>query len=162
MITMNFSGFFDRDAVMKAVGKANRQILNQMGRKVRSTAQKSLIYSDKPSRPGQPPHAHKSRIRTRVSRKTGKVRKRSVSFLREFLFYAYEFDKQDVVVGPAKLNSTIDSRALLALEEGGTSRVPAEGGKTRTVTIRKRPYMKPALMTTLPDFPKMWANSVRA
>lgn len=163
-IKMKFKlDFFDRDAVLKAVGKANVKILNEAGRKIRATAQKSLVYAEGPSSPGSPPHAHKSRKKTRTSKKTGKTRTRSVSFLREFLYYKYDFATRSVVVGPEKLNSTVDSSALHALEEGGTSRVPAgPGGKTRSVTIRPRPFMRPAMNSNLPDFRNMWKNSVRS
>ena len=162
-VKFNFSGFFDRDAVLKAVKAADRKILNDTGRKIRSTAQKSIKYADGVSSPGSPPHGHKTRKITRTSKSTGKTRTRSVSFLREFLYYKYDFATRSVVVGPEKLNSTVDSSALRSLEEGGVSRVSSKGGKgTKSVTIRSRPYMKPALNANLPDFVGMWRNSVRS
>jgi hypothetical protein len=161
-VKFNFSGFFDRKAVLKAVNAADRKILNEVGRKVRSTAQKSIKYADGPSAPGSAPHGHKTRQITRKSKKTGKSRTRNVSYLREFLYYKYDFATRSVVVGPERLDSTVDPSALRALEEGGVSRVSAPGGKTRSVQIRKRPYMKPALDSNLPDFTRMWHNSVRS
>jgi hypothetical protein len=160
-----YRGFFDRDAVLSAVGKAGRKNLNDAGRAIRKQAQRSLRYADGPSSPGSPPHAHRTRQKKRgTSRKTGKALKpRMVSYLREFLYYKFDFTTRSVVVGPEKLSSTVDSGSMRALEEGGTSRVTSGGGggKTRTVTIRPRPYMKPALASNIPQFRRMWANSVR-
>ena len=158
-----FRGFFDRDAVLNAVGKATRKNLNDAGRAIRKTAQKSLRYATGPSSPGSPPHAHRSRAKRRgVSKKTGKTLKpRMVSYLREFLYYKFDFVTRSVVVGPEKLNSTVDSGSMRALEEGGTARVKGGFARTRAVTIRRRPYMKPALQSNIPQFRAMWANSVR-
>ncbi len=153
-------GFFDREAVMKAVGRAKVKIFNDYGRKVRARAQKSLVYSDGPSAAGQPPHAHRSRIRKRVSKSTGKVRTRSVSFLREFLFYKYDSQSGSVVIGPERLNTTVDPSALPALEFGGSSTIKTHGKKKR-VSIAPRPFMHPAAKEEQPGLPVMWRDSVR-
>lgn len=154
-------GFFDREAVIKAVGRATSAIFNEFGRLVRKTAQKSLVYGDKPAPPGSPPTAHKSRTRTRVSKSTGKVRKRVVSFLREFITYKYDKTTKSVVIGPERLGSTVDPAALRALEYSGTSTIRANG-KRKRVTIRARPFMRPAAAAELPTLPPMWRDSVRS
>lgn len=152
--------FFDRSKVIKALDRANLRVLNQFGRLVRKQAQGSLKYSDRRSPPGSPPAAHRSRSITKTSRSTGKTRKRSVSFLREYLFYSYDDAAKSVVIGPSKLNSTVDSGALPALEYGGSSTVRSRG-KGRRVRIRPRPFMRPALDAEMPKLAPLWRNSVR-
>src|SRR5262245_24150354 len=100
-------GFFDRKAVIAATDRATRSALNEGGRAVRRTAQKSLVYADGVSSPGQPPHAHKTGWKTRTSKSTGRVRRRAVSFLRENIFYAYDKVSRSVIVGPALLNGVL-------------------------------------------------------
>jgi hypothetical protein len=156
----NFSGFFDREAVVRAVGRAKTKILNETGRLIRKRAQASIKYEDGPSRPGEPPHGHKSGQRKTVSKSTGRVRHRAVSFLREFLFYKFDPATESVVVGPEKLGSTIDSRALPALEYGGSATI-SDRGKRKTVRIKERPFMGPALKAELPGFLNMWKDSVK-
>lgn len=152
--------FFDKKKVLIAVGKARAKALGEAGRAVRKAALRSLTYAVGPSSPGQPPHAHKSRQKTRTSKSTGRTRTRSVSFLREFLFYSFDDSSQSVVIGPARLNSTVDSKALPALEYGGTSTI-VDHGKRVVVAIRERPFMRPALKAEQPNFAGMWRNSVR-
>lgn len=154
------AGFFDRKAVIDKLDKATRRILNDFGRKVRSIAQKSLRYGSKVSRPGSPPTAHRSRTRTTANKKTGKVRKRPVSFLREFLYYSFDSTSKSVVTGPSRLNSTVDPGALPALEYGGTVTIKTKG-KSRRASIAARPFMRPAAAKALPTLPPMWRDSVR-
>ncbi len=147
------AGFFDSKEVLAALGRAKAKVFARVGAKVRAAAQKSLVYADGPSAPGKPPHAHKSRTRTRTSKKTGKTRTRSVSFLREFLYFSYDKTTSSVVVGPVKLQSTVDPKALPALEYGGAA-VIMDKGKRVSVNIKARPFMGPA-------FEGMWKDSVR-
>lgn len=152
--------FFDSAAVIKAAGKAGAKALGEYGRRVRKRALASLEYAKGPSRPGDPPHAHRSRARTRVSKKTGKARTRSVSFLREFLFYQYDPSTRSVVIGPERLNSTVDPAALPALEYGGPSAIE-DRGKKRRVSVRARPFMGPADAAERPGLAALWKDSVR-
>jgi len=152
--------FFDREAVIKAIGRARAGVLKKFGLKVRKFAQKSLKYGDKPSSPGSVPTVHKSGFRKHVSKKTGKTRTRSVSWLRDRLLSDYDLTTKSVVVGPMRLDRTIDARAPSSLEYGGQSTI-VEFGKKRTVTIAARPFMGPALKAELPGLPAMWKDSVR-
>lgn len=154
------AGFFDRKAVIDKLDKATRRILNDFGRKVRSIAQKSLRYGDKASPPGSPPTVHRTKTRTTVSRTSGRVRKRSVSFLREFIYYAFDPTANSVVTGPSRLNSTVDPGALPALEYGGTASIKTKG-KRRRARVAARPFMRPAAAEALPTLPPMWRDSVR-
>ena len=164
MISLDFktlkSGFFDRKVVLDALDKATFRIFSEFGRKVRKAAQKSLKYGEKASPPGSPPTAHKSRTVTKTSKSTGRVRKRSVSFLREYLYYAFDRTTKSVVIGPARLNSTIDPGSLKALEYGGTATVKSRGKRSRKA-VDARPFMRPAAAAELPNLPPMWRDSVR-
>lgn len=153
-------GFFDRKRVVNAVDKATFRIFKEWGRKTRSRAQKSLKYGDRPAPAGQPPTAHRSRTITRKSRKTGKTRRRSVSFLREFLYFVLDTESKSVVVGPARLNSTVDPKALPALEYGGMATILTHG-KRKRVSIREHPFMRPAAAAETAGLPAQWRNSVR-
>lgn len=162
MIRVSYKeGFFDREAVIKALGRATSAVFNEFGRLVRKTAQKSLVYGDKPAPPGSPPTAHKSRTRARVSKSTGKVRTQAVSFLREFITYKYDKTTRSVVIGPERLGSTVDPAALRALEYGGTSTIQANG-KRKRASIAAHPFMRPAAASQIPALPPMWRDSVRS
>lgn len=153
------SNFFDRAAVINAVDKATLKVLKEFGRLVRKTAQASLRYSDKTSRPGAPPHAHKTGTIERKSKSTGKTRVRSVSYLREFLYFVYDKSSRSVVIGPAKLNGTVSSDAPSALEYGGPS-VVVDRGKRRRIQIRARPFMGPAYEAEKPKLSGLWKDSI--
>jgi hypothetical protein len=154
------AGFFDRRKVLIAAGKARVRALGTIGRLVRKQAQASLVYSDDVSPPGKPPHAHKSRKITKISKKTGKPRTRSVSFLREYLYYSYDHSSESVVIGPAKLNRVVSSTAPEALEHGGASTI-INRGKRQTVQVKAHPFMAPALEAERPGFAHLWKDSIR-
>lgn len=81
--------FFDRDAVISAIGKAEAKELSKIGAFIRQTARtKVLKLRNRTSRPGEAPSVH-SRDRVRS--------------LRNILF-AYEKTKHAVIVGPVRLN----------------------------------------------------------
>lgn len=173
MFTLDFKaakeGFFDREKVLRALDKARLKVFKEYGRKVRARAQKSLAYADRPSAPGQPPHAHRSRTVVRRSKKTGEVlrskktgqaRKRSLSFLREYIYFSYDTSTRSVVIGPAKLSGVVGPDAPKALEYGGPSTVQGRGGPRRA-TIAARPFMHPAAAAEQPGLPALWRDSVR-
>ena len=145
------AGFFDRPAVIRAVGKAKAAVLSKFGAYVRRSARSSIRPGGKKgavSKPGEPPRSH-------------------VGWLREFIQFAWDSRKQSVVVGPARFaGATSAGHAPGTLERGGpvllTSRSRKGRVRQRTVRIAPRPYMGPALKTNLGVLPPMWANSVRA
>lgn len=154
------ANFFDRKAIVRAVGKARSRILNEEGRMVRKEAQKSLVYRQKAAPAGSPPSAHRTRSVTRKSRSSGRIRRRSVSLLREFLFYSFDPSSQSVVIGPVRLGNTVDPGSLEALEYGGRSSILDHGKKT-SVRISAHPFMRPALKRVTPQFLSLWRDSVR-
>lgn len=94
MISLNITeakaGFLDRKAVQRAIGQANFQSLQRVGRSVRTIARNSMEKvgkkRPKPSRPGKPP-------------------KRRKELLHKFLYYAFDSKEAAVVIGPAALGS---------------------------------------------------------
>ena len=99
--------FFDRRAVVEAVGRANAMVLSKAGAYIRRTAKGSIRYSKNPSQPGRPPHAHRSK-------KGGKS-----SPLRELIFFALDHRTASLVVGPTPFRG----RAIVprVLELSGTA-----------------------------------------
>lgn len=159
------SMFFDSKAVMAKVPPAERRALSKFGAEVRKVAQKSILTPrDDSSKPGKPPHGHISGTRTRVSKSTGKTRKRGVSLLREYIYFVYEADKHGVIIGPAKLNGTEAGDALESLEYGGQSvAVGREKGRRvkRRVRIAARPFMHPAFDAVVPELDDYWRDAIK-
>lgn len=136
--------FFDKSAVTRAVDRAERKVFSKFGAFVRQTARNSIRTRRERSLPGEPPSSH-----------TG--------LLKRFILFLYDPARHSVIVGPVRLNQKI-GEAPAALEFGGRSRVYAgrrNRRRLRTVTIRPRPYMRPALERERPQLPALWANSVR-
>lgn len=166
------SFFFDTERVMRATTKAERTVLSRFGAFVRRAAKSSIRKRKRISAPGEPPSSH-----------TG--------VLRQFIFFAYEPERKNVVIGPALTNQLFFDRNALpikgtvpsVLEEGGTVRIlevqRIDGGwrradlrsrrrlagrptRLRRVDIEARPYMGPAYESTKQDLPEMWQNAIRA
>ena len=176
MVTMRVNHvFFDTAKVLRAVGRAKRQVLSQAGGTVRKLARWSIRQRKKPSAPGEPPHSHEGT-------------------LKRFLFYTYDQAADSVVIGPMKTNQVFFDRdgkpvrgtVPQVLEFGGGITIlevfkpwVRGGGKWvradlrsrrrlaglkkryRTVKIAARPYMAPALAKVRPELPRMWAGSVK-
>jgi hypothetical protein len=159
-VSMAKSSFFDRQRVIDAVDKATRKVLSKAGAFVRQRAKTLIRYRDRPSAAGSPPSAH--RTVGRVHKKSGKVvtKKQLVSPLREFMFFSYDRRTKTVVIGPALLSGTQSSRALHALEYGGPTVILA-GGRRKSITIRARPFMRPAMAAEMGTFPGLFSNSVK-
>lgn len=154
--------FFDRQAVINAVGKAERRVLSKAGANVRKKAMRSIRYGDRPSRPGRPPAGHRTVLKTlRFKGKASSKGPQAVSPLREFLFFSYDRATRTVVVGPALLSGKAGGQALHALEHGGPSAVVDARGRRHPITVRARPFMAPALAAEARNFPELFRNSVR-
>lgn len=99
--------FFDRRAVIDALGRANAMALSKAGAFIRRSAKGSIRYAKSPSKPGRPPHAHESK-------KGGKD-----SPLRELIFFAYDDRTASLVVGPTPFRGP--AIAPRVLELGGAA-----------------------------------------
>ena len=146
MISMSLKStkgaFFDRPKVKRAVDAATRRNFSRFGAFVWQRAKTSIRKPPKTgktrtSRPGRPPYSH-----------TG--------LLKRFIFFAYDADRQSVVIGPVKLHKN-DGKAPSLLEHGGTA-----VRQRRRRRYRPRPYMQPAFDAELPTLPELWKNSVKA
>jgi hypothetical protein len=157
------ANFFDKEIVIEAVGAATAKVLSKFGSLVRKRAQKSLHVNKNSAPAGSPPFIHTTRKKTRVSQRTGQVRTRSISLLREYIWFSYDKQTNSVVIGPVRLDSTVTPDALPALEYGGSS--TAIGRKAGTfrripVTIKPHPFMAPAFEAEQPGLAELWAGSV--
>jgi len=162
--------FFDTDFVKAAVDAAKRANLSRQGAFVRTAARSSIRSRKKSNQPGKPPSSHEGT-------------------LKRFLFFAYEPDRESVVIGPAKTNQVFfgnDGRPV----SGTTPEVLEHGGdifirevwkwrrwrradlrsrrrnadlptRLRKVDVAARPFMAPALEKGLADLDKVWRNSVK-
>ncbi len=162
MITFNTRDFFfDRSVVIGAVDKAKRKVLSKAGSFVRLGARRSIKpagkramkqrdkmrlrgYNDPTiSTPGSPPRLH-----TKSTRNL------------KLILFAWEPQRQSVVIGPMLFKTAGGARVPEVLEHGGRSFVTRRGRK-KPITVRKRPFMAPALAKEAPKFPNLFANSVR-
>ena len=131
--------FFDRAAVTNAADRAERRVLSRFGAFVRRGARSSIRRRRSVSQPGSPPSSH-----------TG--------LLKRNIFFVYERQRSNVVIGPILLNKATDAPALL--EHGGS--VTRRRRKKRVrMTYRPRPFMGPAFEREKPKLPQMWRDSVR-
>jgi hypothetical protein len=168
--------FFDQEKVQKALSRARRKALSKVGALVRKRAQRSMRYRNKPSAPGQPPSAHKSKQLAALKRM--KRAKHNGALLRELLFYGYDTAAGSVVVGPLgfkgsdapKLHEFGGSKAgggrtiwikagrkpKGGVERDGLTKVTLNG----SVRYPARPFMRPALDAVVPKMAEQFRNTV--
>lgn len=138
-----FSGFFDREAVIRRLTRKEHRVLNHTGGFARKVARRRMKEGgfgkkQKVSRPGQSPRFH--------------TRK-----LKDLIFYSLAADGNSVVIGPVSFRSD-HALALGAktgaqiLEEGGELYFPL---KRRTGHIEPRPYMAPTMRLAEVEFRKL-------
>ncbi|MDB5294903.1 MAG: hypothetical protein JWO31_886 [Phycisphaerales bacterium] len=135
------SQFFDRRAVVEAIGRTRAAVLSKVGAFVRQRARSSMRRRKAVAAAGGPPSAHAGN-------------------LKDLLFFALDPEAKSVVVGPVPF---VKGEAPHLLEFGGTVQRGTPGGRTRTARYHGNPFMAPALQAeaeagTLTD---VWANSLR-
>jgi phage gpG-like protein len=135
--------FFDRQVVLRAAGKAKREVLSKAGAFIRQTARTSIRKRKGTSKPGRPPYSH-----------TG--------LLRRWILFGYDRNHDSVVVGPVGFKR---SKAPNVLEFGGVANRPRWWRRRRNLSrklrVRARPFMGPALEKERDKLPALWAGSVR-
>jgi hypothetical protein len=179
-INTKTKAFLDRKAVQDAVGKGAAQALNQYGYVVRTHARKSMRPKKGPSAPGTPPHAHGKR------KGVGRG-----PLLKKFLFSEFDLTTKSMVIGPSLLLGSKFRVPELHEHGGSITkkvRVPppprtppltqrqkdayAAGVKSGRIVPKRhyiqvtkaypaRPFMRPALAATMPQFPSLYANTVK-
>jgi hypothetical protein len=137
--------FFDSSAVIAAVDTATRKVLNHIGGMIRLTARRSIKKApthSAASKAGKPPLSH-----------TG--------LLKNYIWYSFDPQASSVVVGPVALRAK-GKDVPHTLEYGGKTVLSRKfSAVSRTATIAKRPYMKPALEANVPKIAALWKNSVK-
>jgi hypothetical protein len=131
--------FFDRQAVIDAVGRERAGIMARAGALVRTIARRSMRHRRASSRPPAPPSSHAGQ-------------------LRDLLFFGYDAATENTLVGPVRIDAGIVPHLL---EFGGEERVTDRRSDTRTARYAGNPFMAPALLAAAPSFPSMWANSIK-
>ena len=137
------SVFFDKSAVTDALDPGVAKALGKTGARIRLRARGSLKYAKGPSRPGQPPHVHRSVGFVRKRKVKGKSVAQASSPFRELLLFSYDPSTKSVVIGPA-IGGPRDN-APEVLEFGGTCTVERDDGRRATIRVGARPTMQPAL-----------------
>lgn len=115
-------GFFNRRAVIDAIGEKQAERLAIAGDYVKEAARRSMRYRKKPSLPGTPPSAN--------------AEDQSKALLRKHLYFAFDAGRKTIVVGPAKLGQ---SRVASLHEHGGkhqrVRRKPKQVGQSGPVRL---------------------------
>jgi hypothetical protein len=78
--------FFDREAVIEAVGRAGAKALSKAGAFIQRRAKSSIRKRKKASRPGEPPSSHVGTLRNRI-------------------YFSYDPPMRSVVVGPTPIGA---------------------------------------------------------
>lgn len=164
------ANFFDRPAVENAVGKASASVLSGGGALVRQIARRSMRpAAQKKISELTPKERERWLMMQAIFKRKGlnprKVRRplrhskpgeppRTIrGDIKKFLFFAFDAASKTVLVGPALLNSP--TGAPHTLEYGGTAQIG-----DRTITIKPRPYMAPAVATALPKLHQLWKDAM--
>lgn len=157
--------FFDRKAVIDAVGREAARGLSRFGAFVRTRARSSMRpggKSNKSAAPGQPPRTHDGAIK-------------------RLLFFSWDPKTRSVVVGPTPfakglapnllefggrvagggrtifVQRAVGRDATGKFRSGGKDRVVLHG----SVRYRGNPFMRPALAKEIPNMPKAWSTAVK-
>lgn len=91
--------------VMERLRQGRRRVLFRQGSYLQRTMQRAMRYSDKPSRPGRPPHAHKNTRRGPL--------------LRKLIRYDVDADEGTVLCGPMLLGVSASRPLPELLDQGG-------------------------------------------
>ena len=157
--------FFDSEKVLKKLDAQTRRSLSKCGAFVRQTAKSSIKYGTKSAPAGSPPTARRSKafVRTTKNKKTGAVKSRPTSPLKELIYFAYDDTARSVVIGPALFRQSKTKGYLVptVLEKGGSVLVVSSDGVVKPATIAPRPFMNPALMKEMPKFQGTFKNILR-
>lgn len=92
--------FFDRQAVIDAIGRGNVKTLGRAGAFIQRRAKSSIRKRKRASRPGEPPSSH-------------------VGTLRNLIYFGFDTGTRSVVIGPTPVGAI--GRVPPTLEYGGPS-----------------------------------------
>lgn len=117
--------FFDQTRVIRDMDRKTRKVMSKGGAYIRRIAQTSMRTKKGSSPPGSPPYSHGQKK------------------LRKNIFFAYDPDRKNLIVGPVMFERTKDQKVPSVLERGGKV-TRFMRGKTKTYNYEERPYMEPA------------------
>lgn len=169
LIQFNVESFFDRDTVIRRLGKAKASALGKLGAYTRTRARRRIR---KPKQ--QPLSAMTSEERTRfktatriakqegrpapkrklLASKPGEAPRDVTGTLKRGIEFAAELERDNVVVGPA-IAATVGPEAPNILEYGGTTRLTGGPDEGESVRVAPRPFMHPAFQSSLDDLPEL-------
>lgn len=155
-LKFNTDFFFDRERIMRLVGKKTAAALSRIGAIVRAVSRNSIRYRKygRTSSPGSPPYTH---LRGSHGGRLGLN-------IKMIQFY-YNPRGRSVIVGPLGVATSQPTTVPEALEYGGnqviTTRYSRGRRNVKTVRIRPRPFMNPALNKTKSKYADLWKKAVR-
>jgi len=164
-MTLTFKGaranFFDKKAVIDAVGAARAGVLAKQGRFVQVAAQRSIR--------NPPKRATKEAINRGESvarAPAGQPPYSQTGTLKKFLLYAFDAARGVMVIGPTLLTGGSMGDAPSVLEHGGDARVPLTDRRIKRiiwkeVNLKPRPYMGPALERTKDRLAEIWKDKIK-
>ena len=117
--------FFDQTRVIRDMDRKTKKVMSKGGAYIRRTAQTSMRTKKGSSPPGSPPYAHGQKK------------------LRKNIFFIYDPERKNLVVGPTLFERTRDKKIPSTLESGGVV-TRFMRGKAKTLNYEPRPYMGPA------------------
>lgn len=158
------AGFFDSNAILKAMDRTTAKALSKYGAFVRQRAKtsikkapkrnaatgellgrgrrkKGIVTKDATAPAGRPPYAHGSK-----------------SQLRSLIFFAYDRETQSVVVGPAWFANPRGGGPKF-LEYGGDTTIRGRRGKARHVSFRGNAFMNPAGEAEMPNLMRFYREN---
>lgn len=157
------ASFFDSDKVIRAAQKGTVRSLSRCGAYVRTEAKSSIKYAKKSASPGQPPKAHRGSMTRTTVKKDGSSKTRSVSPLKELIYFAREDATGAVIVGPADYRNRAKRsyRVPTILERGGTIHARTPRGQPRSSRYAGNPFMAPALRRVQGKFPALFQDLLK-
>lgn len=170
--------FFDSEKILKEMEQKTRKALSWGGAVVRREARQSIKDGDVHARGKLNPGERRTVVASRISF-PGQPPISRTGLLKQFILFSAVKQQSGwgVVIGPAKLNHHF-ADAPHALEYGGASRVLIKRRKavrdrrgryvqiketpvTKTIHVRARPYMGPALerLVASGKLPEQWKSA---
>lgn len=139
--------FFDSPAVLRATTKMERKNMAEFGSRVRRAAKQSIRkrkIGGVISKPGNPPFSKKGQ-------------------LKKFIFFKYEPNRHNVVIGPELLPGSRNTLPTIpeVHEYSGKLRRKPKGKRPYTAKYPARSYMHPAFEQKKRELPQIWKDSLR-
>lgn len=168
-IQFNAESYFDKDAVLKRLGKHKADMLGKLGAYTRRRARSRIRKPKQQPLSAMTSEERKNfRTATRIAKqegrpapkrkllasKPGEAPRDVTGTLKRGIEFAAELERDNVVVGPASA-ATVGPEAPNILEYGGTTRLTGGPDEGESVRVAPRPFMHPAFQSSLDDLPEL-------